>query len=211
MTDLREAFVAAADHALALLRRQEVAAAWARPSALPEWSVGGLAAHLANQVPTALRLLTAEPGSDPIPVEEHYARAAWVTASLEDEVNAGIRAAGDEQAAAGVAELIDGVGRARAALPTVLAGTPADRPVLIPWQGWSLVRDDFLTTRMTEIVVHGEDLAASTGLTTPPLPVDLLDPVLRLLTRLSVRRHSQAAVVAALTRSERAPRTISAF
>lgn len=93
----------------------------------------------------------------------------------------------------------------------MLAGTPADRPVLIPWQGWSLVRDDFLTTRMTEIVVHGEDLAASTGLTTPPLPVDVLDPVLRLLTRLSVRRHGQAAVVAALTRSERAPRTISAF
>ena len=86
-----------------------------------------------------------------------------------------------------------------------------DHAVLIPWQGWSLSRDDFLTARMMEIVVHGEDVAASVGIAAPPLPPDVLDPVLRLLTRLAVRRHGQAAVVAALTRSERAPRTISAF
>jgi len=215
MADLRDAFETAADHVLWLLGQAEVAAAWDRPSALAEWSVGGLAAHLANQVPTAVRLLSAPPGPDPIPdpipLEEHYARAAWVTASLDDEVNWGIRATGDEQAAAGLPALLAGVGEARAALPGLLADVPADRPVLIPWQGWSLVRDDFLTTRMMEVVVHGEDLAASTGISAPLLPTDVLDPVLRLLTRLAVRRHGQAAVVAALTRSERAPRTISAF
>jgi hypothetical protein len=39
----------------------------------------------------------------------------------------------------------------------------------------------------------------------------VLAPVVALLTRLAVRRHGQGAVVSALTRTERAPRTISAF
>ncbi|GAA6524474.1 maleylpyruvate isomerase N-terminal domain-containing protein [Intrasporangium sp. DVR] len=211
MTDLRDAFVTAADHVVRLLERDEVATAWDRPSALAEWSVGGLAAHLANQVPTAVRLLTSPPGPPPILLEEHYARAAWVTASLDDEVNADIRSTGDEQAAAGPSAVLAQVREARSILRRALADTPQDRAVLIPWQGWSLQRDDFLTTRMMEIVVHGEDLAASTGTETPPLPPEVLDPVLRLLTRLAVRRHGQGAVVAALTRSERAPRSIAAF
>jgi hypothetical protein len=36
-------------------------------------------------------------------------------------------------------------------------------------------------------------------------------PVLALLTRLAVRRHGRGAVVSALSRAERAPRTTSAF
>ena len=86
-----------------------------------------------------------------------------------------------------------------------------DRAVLIPWTGWALRRDDFLTGRMMEIVVHGEDVAASVGFTSSPLPDDVLTPVVALLTRLAVRRHGQGAVVSALSRAERAPRTISAF
>jgi hypothetical protein len=43
------------------------------------------------------------------------------------------------------------------------AGTARD-VVLIPWQGWSLHRDDFLLTRMLEIVVHTDDLALSIGI-----------------------------------------------
>jgi hypothetical protein len=194
-----------------VLEREEVAAGWEQPSALAQWSVGGLAAHFASQLPTALRLLRAAPAGDPIPLEEHYVRAAWVSAEPDAEVNRDIRATGDEQAASGRDAVLAGSAEARAALPDVLRAIPGDHAVLIPWQGWSLSRDDFLTTRMMEIVVHGEDLAASVGIETPLLPPDVLDPVLRLLTRLAVLRHGQAAVVSALSRSERAPRTISAF
>ncbi|WP_076262568.1 maleylpyruvate isomerase N-terminal domain-containing protein [Intrasporangium flavum] len=215
MTDLREAFLAATDHVIALVSREDVAAAWERPSALPEWNVGGLVAHLASQPVTAVTLLSAPPraGGDggPIPLEEHYRRAAWVTAALDDEVNVAIREGSDATAAAGRDEVLAGVVAAREALPDLLAAQAADRAVLIPWQGWSLVRDDFLTSRMMEIVVHGEDLAASVRATAPTLPDAVLDPVLRLLTHLAAEKHGQGAVVSALTRSERAPRTISAF
>jgi hypothetical protein len=209
--DLRPAFLAAADHVVAIVSRDDVAAAWHQPSALPEWSVGGLVAHLASQPVTALDLLRGEPATDAIALDEHYARSAWVSGGLDDDVNVSIRSGSDAQAEVGRDAVLARVVAARAELPEVLADQHADRAVLIPWTGWALRRDDFLTGRMMEIVVHGEDVAASVGFTSPPLPDDVLAPVVALLTRLAVRRHGQGAVVSALTRTERAPRTISAF
>ena len=49
------------------------------------------------------------------------------------------------------------------------------------------------------------------GITAPTLPDEVPGPVLALLTRLAVRLHGQSAVVAALTRAERAPAAINAF
>ena len=211
MTDLRAAFVAATDHVAAIVSREDVRASWREQSALAEWEVGGLVAHLANQPVTTVVLLSAEPIGDPITLEEHYARSAWVRASLDDEVNVSIRESGDARAAEGPDAVLATVTEAREALPDLLAGQPDERAVFIPWAGWSLGLDDFLTGRLMEVVVHGEDVAASVGFTAPALPHDVLDPVLRLLTRLAVTRHGQGAVVSALTRAERAPRTISAF
>ena len=209
--DMRDAFVAATDHVIAIVAREDVAAAWDKPSALAEWQVGGLVAHLANQAVAVVNLLRGEPTADPISLEEHYARAAWVSASVDDEINVAIREGGDQQAEAGRDEVLARVVAAREALPSLLAAQPDDRAVLIPWQGWSLRLDDFLVGRMMEIVVHGEDVAASLGIAAPPLPEPVLDPVIRLLTHLAMRRHGQGAVVSALTRAERAPATISAF
>ena len=211
MTDLRAAFVAATDHVAAIVSRDDVAAAWHEQSALAEWEVGGLVAHLASQPSTAVALLGAHPIGNPIPLEEHYARSAWVDASLDDEINVSIRESSDARAVAGPDPVLADVIEAREVLPDVLAAQPDGRAVLIPWAGWSLSLDDFLTGRLMEIVVHGEDVAASVGFTSPALPREVLDPVLALLTRLAVTRHGQGAVVSALTRAERAPRTISAF
>ena len=207
-----DAYLLAVDSVAELLARPEVVAAWESPSALAEWSVGGLAGHLAAQVFAGVNLIEAEPSRlAPIALDEHYRRAAWVTAEVGDEVSAGIRASGDRAAAAGVDALLSQVQQARTQLPALLDATAPDRPVLIPWQGWSLRRDDFLVTRMMEITVHSDDLAASVGVTAPTLPDDVLGPVLGLLTRLAVRRHGQSAVVAALSRAERAPGAINAF
>jgi hypothetical protein len=211
LTGLRAAFVAATDHVAAIVSRDDVAAAWHEQSALAEWEVGGLVAHLASQPVTAVALLSADPIGDPITLEEHYARSAWVDASLDDEINVSIRESSDARAAEGPQVVLSAVMGARAALPGLLAAQPDDRVVLIPWAGWSLRLGDFLTGRLMEVVVHGEDVAASVGFTSPELPRDVLDPVLALLTRLAVTRHGQGAVVSALTRAERAPRTISAF
>ena len=205
-------FVTAARSVADLLARPEVAAAWDQPSALPAWKVSGLAGHLGDQAPLVVTLLTAEESDrEPITLDEHYRRAAWVGAAVDDEVNVSIRAAGERDAAEGRDALVARVRDALDALPAALATTLPDRSVLIPWQGWAVRRDDFLTIRMMEIAVHSDDLAASVGLDAPSLPDAVLGPVLGLLTRLAVTRHGQSAVVTALSRAERAPDRINAF
>jgi hypothetical protein len=206
------AYLTAVDTVAELLGRPDVAHAWDSPSALAEWRVGGLAGHLAAQAFLGVRLLENGPSTqDPISIDEHYERAAWVTAKVDDDVSASIRASGDADAQAGPAALVDRVRTARDRAAELLADTAESLVLLVPWQGWSLRRDDLLTTRMMEIAVHSDDLAASVGVTAPPLPGDVLGPVLALLTRLALRRHGQSAVLAALTRAERAPGSIAAF
>jgi hypothetical protein len=81
----------------------------------------------------------------------------------------------------------------------------------MPWWDWSLSFEDYLVTRVMEIVVHSDDLAVSVDVEPPALPEAVLGPVLALLVGVSLQRHGQAALVRALSRSERAPASISAF
>jgi len=212
MSVTSDAYLVASDSVVELIGRPEVAAAWTQPSALAEWTVGGLAGHLAGQVFAGVNLIEAEPSElTPIGLDDHYARVSWIGAAVDDEQSVDIRSGGDANAEAGVEALLGRLAEARARLVDLLAETSPDRPVLVPWQGWALRRDDFLVMRMMEITVHSDDVAASVGITAPALPDAVLGPVLALLTRLSVRRHGQSAVVAALSRAERAPARINAF
>ncbi|WP_062208266.1 maleylpyruvate isomerase N-terminal domain-containing protein [Streptomyces sp. NBRC 109706] len=210
---LSNAYLDAAEVAAELLAAPEVAAGWAAPSALPEMTVQALAGHLAHQVFSVARVMgtTAPAGSRPVPVLEHYARAAWIDAPVDSEVNVGIRDNGANVAAEGPAEL---VARLRAALDEQRAALPSldgEAPVELPWTGWALRLDDFLLTRMMELAVHGDDLAVSVDVPTPNLPPAAFDPVAALLAGLAARRHGQPALLRALTRAERAPSAINAF
>src|SRR4051794_15449161 len=208
----RESFLAAARIAGELVRRREVARQWHDESACAGMTVGGLAFHLAGQITNTVRLVGAAPADDePIPLLEHYARAAWVHSALDDRANVDIQEGSDSEAAAGPEALADLVEEQLALLPDVLAAVAPVAPVLIPWQGWSLTVTDWVVTRKMEIVVHADDLAASIGVPTPEFPEDVLAPVLGLLAGVAVRRHGQAAVVRALSRPQRAPSSVSAF
>ncbi|MEU4194392.1 maleylpyruvate isomerase N-terminal domain-containing protein [Kribbella sp. NPDC026611] len=209
---VREDFIAAGEVAAKLLTDPAVAAAWDKPSALAEFSVAGLAGHLAFQVLAIPQILEAPHPAEPmVPVEEHYARVAWVDADLDADINVRIRTGGEEVAAEGptalAAQLTSTLEQLRARLRST-----ANRPVRIAfWGPWSLALDDMLLTRTMELVVHADDLAVSAGIATPEFPASVTTAVIDLLTRLSVRRHGPAAVVRALTRAERAPATITAF
>jgi hypothetical protein len=147
----------------------------------------------------------------PIPLLEHYARAAWLGAALDDPANVAIREESDDEAAAGPAELAAHAATVAAELRGQLATEPADRVVLLPWAQWSLTLDDMLVTRIMEIAVHGDDLACSVGLPDIRLPDAAADIAAGLLIRLAMRRHGQVAVLRALSRAERAPASIAAF
>ncbi len=208
----RDRFLAAARIAADLVRQPTVSSRWTEESACPGMSVGGLAWHLGSQTDLAVRLLQAGPAEvAPITLAEHYGRAAWVRGDADDAANVGIREGSDEQAEAGPEALAALLEERLAALPSVLDRADSDTPVLVPWQGWALTAHDLLVTRLMETVVHSDDLAASVDLATPEFPEEVLAPVLDLLTGLAVRRHGGTALVRALTRPQRAPRTVAAF
>jgi Mycothiol maleylpyruvate isomerase N-terminal domain len=209
---IRDDYLSAADAALTLLREPEVAVAWDRPSALDLMTVGALAAHLSRQIVLVPDLLTAPPADEPpIPLLQHYAQVKWRGADLDNETNTAIRAGGDAVAQAGLDSIIEesaaALERSRS-LPTDL---PGDRAVVVPWTGWPLRMEDLLVTRLLEIVVHCDDLAYSVDIPTPEFTETVIDRVVELLARLAVQRHGATSVVRALSRSERAPKTIAAI
>ncbi|KRF25522.1 maleylpyruvate isomerase N-terminal domain-containing protein [Phycicoccus sp. Soil803] len=210
------AFLSAVDLSVDLAGRPEVRDAWGRESACAGMTVGGLAHHLLKQAGNTVTGLRTAPDAAPVdaPVirlQEHYARAAWVEAGPDDDVNVSIRE-GDNDAAGVGPDVVLELGHEWAAdLPALLAAPRRPDTIFIPWQGWALSTEDFLTTRMMEMVVHGDDLAASVGVETPTYPDDVVGPVLALLAGVAVRRHGQTAVVRGLSRPQRAPGTISAF
>lgn len=207
-----QTFLEAIRIAVGLATRPQVADRWTDESACAGMTVGGLAHHLVGQAVNAVRLLDAPPtDEEPISLLGHYERAAWVGAAADDEANVGIREGADALAESGPAELLRLADTSLAALPEALAAPRDPDTVHIPWQGWSLSTRDFLHTRLMETVVHSDDLAVSIEVPTPEFPDDVVSPVLALLSALAVRRHGQAPVIRALSRAERAPRSIAAF
>ncbi|MEV4352788.1 maleylpyruvate isomerase N-terminal domain-containing protein [Nonomuraea sp. NPDC051941] len=212
MGEIRQSYLVAATSAVSLLRDPAVAAAWDKPSALTEFSVAGLAGHLAHQLVRARDVLVPDGvAGEPVGLLEHYSRSPWVQAGLDHESNVSVRRGGQAAAADGPGALVDRTQELLDLLTAALPAEPDDRVVGLPWTGWSLRLDDFLLTRLVELVVHSDDLAASVGLDTPELPSSIIDPVVELLARLAVHRHGATAVIRTLSRTERAPATISAF
>jgi hypothetical protein len=211
---LADGFLASARSVRDLIARPEVADSWERESACAGMTTGGLADHLATQLGTTVRLIAAEPSSQPpLSLAEHYRRAAWVHSGPDEPANTEIRDSSNKQARVGSAALLDQVATDLTALPGTLAAAATRTPdaVLVPWQGWALTTADFLLVRMMEMVVHSDDLAASVGVPTPEFPGDVVAAVLGLLTEVAVERHGQTALVRALARPQRAPAHVSAF
>ncbi|MDP4501203.1 maleylpyruvate isomerase N-terminal domain-containing protein [Nonomuraea turcica] len=213
MGESRQSYLVAAASAVSLLSDPAVAGAWDKPSALTEFSVGGLAGHLAHQIVRVRDALAADNGAaeEPIGLIEHFSRSPWVQAGLDHESNVFVRRGGEAAAADGPVALVERTQALLDLLTAALPAEPADRVVHLPWANWSLTLDDFLLTRLVELVVHSDDLAASVGVETPALPESVIDPAVELLARLAVHRHGATAVIRTLSRAERAPATISAF
>jgi hypothetical protein len=189
-----------------------VRAAWAAESSCEGMSVGGLAHHLTGQVDSLIMLYADAPhDSSPIRIIDHYRQAPWANTGLDDEANVGIRTGADQHASAGPDAHAEHVRSALEALPAALARVDDADAVLIPWQGWSLTAADFAVTRLMEMVVHADDLAASVDLETPTFPEEAVRRVVGLLADVAVDRHGQAAVVRTLSRPQRAPASVSAF
>jgi hypothetical protein len=211
--DLGAALQSCARVAIELADRSEVRAAWERESACTGMTVGGLTHHLLAQVEhVATGLRTPAPvGAPVIGLLDHYAWAPWVAASRSGETDPSQDAKDNAGAAIGPEAVVARARQSLAELPALL-GSPRDPDIIhIPWQGWSLPTADFVTTRLMEMVVHGDDLAVSVGLATPEHEPAAVGPVVALLAEVSLRRHGQVALVRALSRPQRSTGDVSAF
>ncbi|WP_423920138.1 maleylpyruvate isomerase family mycothiol-dependent enzyme [Frigoribacterium sp. 2-23] len=131
---------------------------WEQPG-LGVWTVRSLVGHTARAILTVENYLAHdEPGDITIPSAVHYYTAIAETLGSDDQVAArGVEAGvwlGDEA-----------VPRIRAALAharELLAAQPRNRVVSIGGMGIAL--DEYLRTRVFELVVHTIDLSRATGL-----------------------------------------------
>ena len=141
----------------------------------------------------------------------YYARVSWIGSDLGTPFNQLIRSGGEQEAADGPAALAVRVAACIRQLRDTLPGART-RPVRRPtWGAWSISFDDFVTSRMLELVIHCDDLACSVGLPVPAFPPQAVETVVDILSRIALRRHGATDVLRALSRSERAPVSISAL
>ncbi|GAA3825458.1 hypothetical protein GCM10022403_068570 [Streptomyces coacervatus] len=209
---IRDAFLQAADTVAELLAEPAVAAAWTEPGVLKDFSVHGLAGHMFWQELALPGMLAAPLPQEPVVSLRAYylEKVIWLDAGADAPVSARIRQGGEATAADGHTALHARVREALERLRAEIPSAPTARPVRVPsWGDWSLELDDFLLTRLLELVVHADDLACSVGLPTPEFPERVTAPVVELLARLAVRRHGAVDVVRGLARVERAPASIA--
>ena len=196
---VRTAYLAAARATADLVGRRELGDRWNDPSVLPDFEIGALAGHLAQAVLTVHWYLDMpEPEAAPTSVGDYF--AGYPSGDRANEVNVRVRERGAETAKGGWARLYLDVGRAADHLAERLPGESADHKV--PASGHALLIDDYLRTRLVEMVFHVEDLARSLELPAPELPPEATRIAIQVLVDTARVRHGDRAVLHALGRRE---------
>jgi hypothetical protein len=202
-TEIRQAYLLAAERGVQLLAGEEVARCWEDESVLPGMSVGGLAGHLARSVLQVEWFLDGEVvGAEPVSPVRYYARLVG-TSVPGSALNVGVRARSEETAAAGSAVVAEQALAAWRRLAQRLDREPADRRVAVLHRpGEEMLLDGYLQTRCVELAVHLDDLALSVGVRRQA-PEAALAIAVDVLVAAARDRHGDQAVLHALARRER--------
>jgi len=197
---IRSAFIDASQLAIDLIASDAVAKHWSSPSALTGYDVAGLSGHFGRGLGTPLIYL-----AEPAPPEDDVITPGQYFASVDSDdgdLHTAIRARGQAAAAAGQGELVAELDRTLNTLRNRLDDEPFDRRVPV-FGGYVMFLDEYLVTRLVELLVHGDDLAVSVGV--PPLdwPGEATDLVLATLVETAAIKHGSSALITALSRRER--------
>jgi hypothetical protein len=208
--DAVEALLDAAARAEEILSLPAVGACWAEPSALVRMTVGDLAGHTFLTLRHGLRTLAAAPppaGTTVIGMGDWYANARLHDADdLDRDVHVTIRADGHHVGDRGWQNVVDRFRTARSELIEHAEGLPARLLVVVrndPIRATPMV--DYLSTRVIELAVHGDDLASSVGAAAPPLAPGTFGVAVHALLDLRRSRVADIDILRALARSGRAP------
>ena len=164
-----------------------VSAHLVEPVGLGDWTVRELVAHLGLGIGLARNVTAAAPGTVPLSLGDYvraYPPASQQIAEMTREIMASF---GDD--------LVGGFRRTAAEAFEAIDAIPGD--VLQARRG-PIARDDFLLTRLLELVVHGDDLQRAIGRTDAPLLPEAVATVSDALSAAYVERTGTSAQGAGL-------------
>jgi hypothetical protein len=201
-TRVRALVIEAVEAAARLLRHPEVAERWHEPSALEGMTVGGLSAHLVRAAGSTLAYLDR---TDPAarPDGELLTPVSYFHAAIASPIHERIKEVSADESAIGPRAMADRCDAVAADMRRRFAEEPPDR-LVGALGGRMLSLDDFCRTRLIEVLLHVDDLAASVGVTRP-----VTDPagpaiVIDILMGIARDQRGDWAVLHALARAERA-------
>jgi len=168
----RRTFLAALAAIYPVVASSEMAARWDQPSALPEFSVRGLAGHLVRAALTVDTYLDRPEPTDHEPISPAM-YFADLDADITSPLNIAICQRGEDLAAGGHAQLVVEVGRLTTRIEGWLARERDDRLPTVASDS-TMRLDDYLVTRIVELTVHADDLAISVSLDSPVLSLAAL-------------------------------------
>jgi hypothetical protein len=203
------AYLGAVDWLIAVLGRDEVFAAWSKPSAIRSYTVGGVAAHAVQGVQWLEQLLREpEPkGLRAVSLEEFFGPNRVDNAGDDDRLAKNLISAAEGLALAGPRAVIVACATSREALPALLRAAPSDRAVpVFRVVGGQVPLHVYLRTRVLEAVVHGDDVASSAlGMrVVPEPPAASLGLSLDVCVELARSQVGDMDALRAFTRAERA-------
>jgi hypothetical protein len=179
------------------------------PSALAEFSVRGLAGHLRRAMTMVEAYLDqAAPDAGPdtddatVSAAAYFATVLPADRDLDSEFHRAIRQRGIETAPERPDDFSLVWAESAGNLITRLEQEPADRLVQV-FGGVVLTLDEYLATRLVELVVHADDLAVSLDVAPALLSPVVTGLVITTLVEVARLRHGDSAVVRALCRRER--------
>jgi len=202
-------YLDAVDWLIDLVAREEIAESWEAPSALARYSVGGVAVHAV--LGGVVRLCEALVGPEPsegrrVKLTEYFALNRIDDPKGDDPLFVALRSGAEEIARQGHASLCEMARGARVEVAHLLTGAPADRAIgIMRIPDATTTLDEYVRTRILEVVVHGDDLVASVaGAQMPDPPAAALEECLGVCVELVRARLGDRGALRAFTRSERA-------
>ncbi|MGH8775440.1 MAG: maleylpyruvate isomerase N-terminal domain-containing protein, partial [Jiangellaceae bacterium] len=138
---------------------------WALPSVLPGWTVSDLGAHLSMVANSATRVRPAPRGTAPRSFAQYVGRYAEIADDIAEETR---QVAGGAQRTP--ADVLAAMDERYEAARTALGELGPGDPVVVAPRG-PVRLGDYLSTRVVEVAVHGDDLARSIpGIEAPTMP-----------------------------------------
>ena len=210
LDDVAQAFREATDAFGEIVARPDVGEAWEQPSALEGYSVGAVVTHVNAAVGWLGPLLEAPAQPDLRPSRRNDLLLFFHGLKLDprsaerDPIHDVLRDKFERAAGHGWESNRDKFLGLAESLTSRLEGESAERLLdLRPFEPLVLRLGDFLPTRILELMIHGDDLAASVGIDAP-LPESAATVTIDLMLAVARAGHGDLAVIRALARRERA-------